>query len=109
MDCQPSIMAPPNPYSNLSRSALSRASRRHRRYERAAPQPVLQYRIGTTRALARRGSEDRALTAPLDVISAVGFRGGAGTAEAMQRDHCERGQHGNYIDLSRAFCATPSR
>ena len=102
-------MLPPSPYSNLWRSALSRASRHHRRYARAAPHPVLQYLIGTTRALARRGSEDRALTARLDAINAVGFRGGVGTAEEMQRDHCERGQQGHYIDLSRAFCAAPSR
>ncbi len=41
--------------------------------------------MGTARALACRDDEGRAVTVRLVVINAVGFRGGAGTAEAMQR------------------------
>ncbi len=97
-------MAPPNPYI-----ALFANRPRRRRFARAAPLAALRYSMGTARALARRGLEGRALTARLDVINAVGFRGGAGTAEAMQRDCGGRRQQGHYIDLLRALRAPPSR
>ncbi len=73
-------MAPPKPYT-----ALFVNRRLRRRFARSAPQAALRYSMGPARALARRGPEGQVLTVYLDVINAVGFRGGAGTAEAMPR------------------------